>query len=92
VVPTTSYARSGEADIAYQAFGDGPLDLVFVPGVISHLELASGEPYLAAFCGGLRRSPGPQHRHPRILATAIRRGHLSLPPRSYHRPVRRHRS
>lgn len=35
--------------IAYQAFGDGPLDLVFVPGFISHIELAWEEPYLARF-------------------------------------------
>jgi hypothetical protein len=40
VVPATCYARSGEVNIAYQAFGDGPLDLVFVPGFISHIELA----------------------------------------------------
>ena len=36
-------------NIAYQAFGNGPLDLVFVPGFISHLELAWEEPYLARF-------------------------------------------
>ena len=36
-------------NIAYQAFGDGPLDLVFVPGFISHVELAWEEPYLARF-------------------------------------------
>ncbi len=48
-VPTTSYARSGEVSIAYQAFGDGPPDLVFVPGFISHIELAWEEPYLARF-------------------------------------------
>jgi hypothetical protein len=48
VVPATSYARSGEVNIAYQVFGDGPLDLVFVPGFISHIELAWEEPYLAS--------------------------------------------
>jgi pimeloyl-ACP methyl ester carboxylesterase len=35
--------------IAYQVFGDGPVDLVFVPGFISHVELAWEEPYLARF-------------------------------------------
>ena len=49
VVPTTKYAKSGEVNIAYQAFGDGALDLVFVPGFISHIELAWEEPYLARF-------------------------------------------
>src|SRR5260370_41516287 len=32
------YARSGDLRIAYATFGDGPLDLVFVPGFVSHLE------------------------------------------------------
>jgi len=34
----TRYARSGEASIAYQAIGDGPLDLLFLPGWISQVE------------------------------------------------------
>jgi hypothetical protein len=37
--PQTHYAKSGEVNIAYQVIGDGPLDLVFVPGFISHLDL-----------------------------------------------------
>jgi pimeloyl-ACP methyl ester carboxylesterase len=32
------YARSGDLKIAYATFGDGPLDFVFVPGWVSHLE------------------------------------------------------
>src|ERR1700693_936552 len=35
----TRYATSGEARIAYQVVGQGPLDLVFVPGFISNLEV-----------------------------------------------------
>jgi DNA-binding SARP family transcriptional activator/class 3 adenylate cyclase len=38
-VPTVRFAKSGDVHIAYQVVGDGPVDLVFVPGVISHLEL-----------------------------------------------------
>lgn len=38
VVPTTRYARSGEATIAYQIAGEGPLDLLFLPGWISQIE------------------------------------------------------
>jgi hypothetical protein len=38
-------------NIAYQAFGDGPVDLVFVPGFISHIELAWEEPYLLRQAG-----------------------------------------
>ena len=36
--PTTRYARSGEASIAYQVVGEGPIDLLIVPGWISQLE------------------------------------------------------
>ncbi len=36
----TRYARSGGVNIAYQVVGDGPFDLVFVPGYVTHLELA----------------------------------------------------
>jgi class 3 adenylate cyclase len=35
----TQYARSGDVSIAYQVTGDGPLDLVIVPGFVSHVEL-----------------------------------------------------
>ena len=38
--PETRYAWSGETSIAYQVFGDGPIDIVLVPGWVSHLELA----------------------------------------------------
>ncbi len=37
--PQTRYARSGEVSIAYQVIGDGPIDVVYVPGFISHVEL-----------------------------------------------------
>jgi pimeloyl-ACP methyl ester carboxylesterase len=36
--PRTRYALSGDAHIAYQAFGEGDLDLVFVPGFVSNIE------------------------------------------------------
>jgi pimeloyl-ACP methyl ester carboxylesterase len=38
--PETQYARSGDIHIAYQVTGDGPIDLVYVPGWVSHLEHA----------------------------------------------------
>jgi len=40
LAPETRYARSGDVNIAYQVVGDGPFDLVFVPGYVTHLELA----------------------------------------------------
>jgi class 3 adenylate cyclase len=39
MTPQTRYARSGELHIAHQVVGDGPLDLVFVPGFVSNIEL-----------------------------------------------------
>ena len=38
--PQTRYARSGDVSIAYQVVGEGPFDLVFVPGAVSHVELS----------------------------------------------------
>jgi pimeloyl-ACP methyl ester carboxylesterase len=37
--PVTRYAQSGEVAIAYQIVGDGPFDLVWVPGSVSNVEL-----------------------------------------------------
>ena len=36
--PETHYARSGNVYVAYQAFGEGPFDLVIVPGGLSNIE------------------------------------------------------
>jgi hypothetical protein len=36
-VAETRYAKSGEVHIAYQVTGGDALDLVVVPGLISHL-------------------------------------------------------
>ena len=47
--PKTQYTRSGDLHIAYQVVGEGPLDLVYVPGWVSHVELAWEEPTLARF-------------------------------------------
>jgi class 3 adenylate cyclase len=43
----TRYAHSGDASIAYQVVGDGPIDLVVVNGPASHLEIAWEEPSTA---------------------------------------------
>lgn len=51
--PTTRYARSGDVSIAYQVVGDGPADLVFVPGAVSHVDLIWDDPSRAGFFGQL---------------------------------------
>src|SRR6266481_5770136 len=35
----TRYAKSGDVHIAYRVFGDGPRDIVLIPGTLSHVEL-----------------------------------------------------
>ena len=47
--PDTKYAISGDLSIAYQVFGDGEEDLVFVPGWISNIDLFWDEPIVARF-------------------------------------------
>lgn len=36
--PRTEFATCGDVDIAYQVLGQGPIDLVYVPGWVSHIE------------------------------------------------------
>ena len=43
------YAQSGEVNIAWQEIGNGPIDLVFVMGWVSHLEWFWKHPTFAAF-------------------------------------------
>ena len=45
----TRYARSGDVNIAYQVTGEGPFDLIHVPGFVSHVELAWQVPGIASF-------------------------------------------
>jgi len=47
--PETRYVKSGDAHIAYQVVGDGPVDLIVVRGYISHVEVAWESPALASF-------------------------------------------
>ncbi len=47
--PQTQYAKSGDASIAYQVVGDGPIDLVLVLGFTTHLELQWESPPMARF-------------------------------------------
>ena len=42
--PETRYARSGDVHIAYQVFGEGPLNLVFIPPFFSNVEVWWDQP------------------------------------------------
>ncbi len=44
MTPEVHYARCGDLHIAYMVFGEGAIDLVWVPGFISHLEHWWDEP------------------------------------------------
>jgi predicted ATPase/pimeloyl-ACP methyl ester carboxylesterase len=43
------YTRSGDVNVAYQVTGEGPIDIVLVPGFVSHLEYDWEDPRSAAF-------------------------------------------
>ena len=45
----THYAKNGDTHIAFQVFGDGPRDLVYVPGWVSNIEAMWEDPGLARF-------------------------------------------
>ena len=51
--PETKYTKSGDTHIAYQVSGGGPLDLVFVPGFVSHVEAQWEHPMSERLLDGL---------------------------------------
>jgi class 3 adenylate cyclase len=53
VLHETRYARSGDLSIAYQVIGEGPHDLIYVPGIVSHLEFFHELPGYTEFLNGL---------------------------------------
>jgi class 3 adenylate cyclase len=55
--PETKYASADGLSIAYQVSGAGPIDVVLVPGLVSHLEIS-------------REMPGPAHAFERYESFA----------------------
>ena len=53
--PETRYAKSGDIHVAYQVFGEGAIDLVFVPGFISNVEVYWEDPSHARWLRRLAR-------------------------------------
>jgi pimeloyl-ACP methyl ester carboxylesterase len=51
-LPDTRYAQSGDVNIAYQVMGDGPIDIIVVTGLTSHVEF---QHELAGYTAFLRR-------------------------------------
>ncbi len=53
--PVTKYTKSGRINIAYQVIGNGPIDIVYVPGWVSNIDLMWGSPRLVNFFKGLTK-------------------------------------
>lgn len=53
MTPQTHYTLAGNVSIAYQVIGEGPIDLVLVPGWVSNIEIFWEEPAMARFLRGL---------------------------------------
>ncbi len=51
--PETQYAWNGDVALAYQVFGEGPVDLVYLQGYCSNVDMNWESPYLARFLNGL---------------------------------------
>ncbi|MGF6430311.1 MULTISPECIES: adenylate/guanylate cyclase domain-containing protein [Bradyrhizobium] len=54
-LPETHYAQSADASIAYQVIGDGPVDIILVPGLFSHIEFMHEMPGYTAVLRRLSR-------------------------------------
>jgi DNA-binding SARP family transcriptional activator/pimeloyl-ACP methyl ester carboxylesterase len=48
-VPTTRYAEGGGVHLAYQTYGSGELDILIMPGFVSHVERVWEHPACRAF-------------------------------------------
>ena len=53
--PGTHYTKSGQAHIAHQIVGDGPIDILFIAEWLNHIDEQWEEPRLAGFLEGLSR-------------------------------------
>lgn len=56
VAGTTRWARNGDTSIAYRTIGEGPVDLVFLSGLISHVEALLEEPGVMRFFARLAQT------------------------------------
>src|SRR5262249_45825253 len=49
ILPETRYAQSGDFSIAFQVMGEGPVDIIVIPGLFSHIEFMHELPGYTAF-------------------------------------------
>jgi class 3 adenylate cyclase len=50
-MPPVQYAHSGDLSVAYRSVGEGPRDIVIVPGYLSHLDVMGENTLMARFFG-----------------------------------------
>ena len=55
MLPETRYAKCGDVHVAYQVFGEGPVNLVYTPGFVSHIENYWDDPSYARWLNRLAR-------------------------------------
>jgi hypothetical protein len=60
--PQTHYAWNGSVALAYQVIGEGPIDLLYLQGRCSHIDMNWESPYLAGLLRALAR-------HARLIIT-----------------------
>src|ERR1700716_1897705 len=48
-LPLTLYAMSGDVSVAYQTMGDGPINIIAIPGIVSQVEFLHEMPGYTAF-------------------------------------------
>lgn len=56
--PKTQYAKGPEGLIAYQVLGEGPLDLAYISGATSHIDVRWESAHFTRFLEHLLRSHG----------------------------------
>src|SRR3989304_4713988 len=52
-IPETRFAWNGDVALAYQVIGDGPVDIVYLQGYCSNVDMNWESPHLARFMNGL---------------------------------------
>ncbi len=82
MTPEVHYAKCGEVHIAYQVFGEGAIDLVVVPGFISHIEHYWEEPGPARRVSAMCSAVDP-HMSQRLELTSIEPKKGNAHPLSY---------
>src|SRR5215203_2754300 len=78
--PEVRYVRNGDVALAYQLFGDGPIDLVYLPAFANNIEIAWESPHYARFLRRLASFARVIFMDRRGTGLSDRMSPLDLPP------------